>query len=36
MSVVKLADMKVGTSGVVEALAGHGNVQDRKMCSIVS
>ena len=29
MSVVKLADMKVGASGVVEALAGHGNIQHR-------
>lgn len=29
MSIVKLADMKPGVSGVVEALEGHGNIQHR-------
>ncbi|KUH56868.1 ferrous iron transport protein A [Megasphaera sp. DJF_B143] len=29
MSIVKLADMKPGVSGVVEALKGHGNIQHR-------
>lgn len=29
MSIVTLADMKVGEKGVVEALEGHGNVQHR-------
>ncbi|MDY2904055.1 MAG: ferrous iron transport protein A [Caecibacter massiliensis] len=29
MNVVKLADMKPGVSGVVEALKGHGNIQHR-------
>ena len=27
MSIKKLADMEVGTSGTVESLEGHGNVQ---------
>ena len=29
MSIVTLADMKVGDKGVVEALQGHGNIQHR-------
>ena len=29
MNIVKLADMKPGVSGVVEALKGHGNIQHR-------
>lgn len=29
MSIVKLADMKPGVSGVVEALEGHWNIQHR-------
>ncbi len=29
MSIVTLADMKVGEKGVVEALQGHGNIQHR-------
>lgn len=29
MSIVKLADMKPGVNGVVEALEGHGNIQHR-------
>lgn len=29
MNIVKLADMKPGASGVVEALKGHGNIQHR-------
>lgn len=29
MSIVKLADMKPGVSGVVEALERHGNIQHR-------
>ena len=29
MNIVKLADMKPGVSGVVEALEGHGNIQHR-------
>lgn len=29
MSIVKLADMKPGVSGVVEALEGHGHIQHR-------
>lgn len=29
MSIKKLADMEVGTSGTVESLEGHGNVQHR-------
>ena len=29
MSIVKLADMKPGVSGVVEALEGHGNIRHR-------
>ena len=29
MSIVTLADVKVGEKGVVEALQGHGNIQHR-------
>lgn len=29
MNIVKLADMKPGVIGVVEALKGHGNIQHR-------
>ena len=29
MRIMKLADMEVGTSGTVEALEGHGNIQHR-------
>ena len=29
MSIKKLADMEAGTSGTVESLEGHGNVQHR-------
>lgn len=29
MSIVTLADIKVGEKGVVEALQGHGNIQHR-------
>ena len=29
MNVIKLSDMHVGSSGIVEALEGHGNIQHR-------